>query len=95
LVDERLSLTKNAWNAPRRETQSYGHKKGHRTFLQNSQSPHAVVLTREYFEKYTNIFHYSQGEVGRMCIYRALCEAKYLLKPGRSFIEDVIHTIFR
>lgn len=49
---------------------------------------------RQFYRQMENVLD-AQGEDGRMCIYRALCEAKYLLKPGRSFIEDIMHAIFR
>ncbi|XP_033610440.1 uncharacterized protein LOC117282930 [Cryptotermes secundus] len=34
------------------------------------------------------------GVEGRPCLIRTLCEAKRVLKPGRSLVEDILHTVF-
>ncbi|KAJ9592956.1 hypothetical protein L9F63_015380 [Diploptera punctata] len=36
----------------------------------------------------------SHGADGRYCLYRTLCEARQLLKPGRSLLEDILHIVF-
>jgi hypothetical protein len=35
------------------------------------------------------------GVNGHNCMLRALCEAKERLKPGKSFVEDILHVVFR
>ena len=34
------------------------------------------------------------GVDGHPCVLKALCEAKERLKPGKSFLEDVLHVVF-
>lgn len=34
------------------------------------------------------------GVDGRPCLIRTLCEAKKVLKPGRSLVEDILHIVF-
>ncbi|GFG28166.1 hypothetical protein Cfor_08257 [Coptotermes formosanus] len=59
-----------------------------------NQSHHQHRRDRSQFYRQLEDVLDVQGEDGRTCIYRALCEAKYLLKPGRSFVEDVLHVLF-
>lgn len=35
------------------------------------------------------------GVNGHSCMLMALCEANELLKPGKSFVEDILHVVFR
>ena len=34
------------------------------------------------------------GVDGHPCVLKALCEAKERLKPGKSFLEDILHVVF-
>ena len=36
----------------------------------------------------------SCGVDGHPCVLKALCEAKERLKPGKSFLEDILHVVF-
>lgn len=35
------------------------------------------------------------GVNGHDCMLRTLCEAKERLTPGKSFVEDILHVVFR
>ncbi|XP_069696597.1 uncharacterized protein [Periplaneta americana] len=66
------------------------------SYLNALQPTHEEIKKRErrdVYEKIEALFD-AQGEDGRICILRMLCDAKELLKPGKSLIEDLMYIIF-
>ncbi|XP_069696565.1 uncharacterized protein [Periplaneta americana] len=62
-----------------------------------SSPGHHELHRRERLELFRNVEALMDlyGVDGRSCMLDALCEAKKILKPGRSLVEDILYVTFK